>query len=155
MYPHRGLVNLPFMLDKMVNIEANGRRIGLQSEEELYSIAPRHTGQPEDTDRGPFEAWRNTNGHLKVESSVMVSDNTWLRERAYVLWDEDRVRSPKDGFGDNPGDQDTYTEQEFEDMLDSFDERAEIWEKGGRGYWSKGDTSRVSWPSKVRKRKRG
>lgn len=30
-------------------------------------------------------------------------------------------------------------------MRKSFLQRSKIWRKGGRGYWSKGDTSRIVW----------
>lgn len=74
----------------------------------------------------------------------MRTDNAWLRERAYVFWDEDRVRSLKDGFGKHPGYQ-AFPEREYEDMMESFNERSKIWLHGGGGYWSKGDTSRIVW----------
>lgn len=31
-------------------------------------------------------------------------------------------------------------------MNKSFEERAKIWKVGGRGYWSRGDLSRIQWP---------
>ncbi|KAK3946828.1 hypothetical protein QBC32DRAFT_225409 [Pseudoneurospora amorphoporcata] len=126
--------------------DADGQMIEEYSEEQLRSMAPRHSDQTEeDTDSGPYQAWRNANAGLTLEESIMMADNSWLRERAYVFWDAHRVSKLQDGFGEDPGYQAAFTEQEYNEMLESFHERSEIWQKGGRGYWSRGDTSRIVW----------
>jgi hypothetical protein len=147
--PSYGRVNLPEALHEVLD-DADGRPLKAQSEEELHSIALRRDNPPDDdTDQGPYEAWRNAHADSTLEESVMFGDDAWLRERAYVFWDRDRIQQRfKDGFGEEPGDRVGYTEQEYEDMLESFDERSKIWQKGGKGFWSKGDTSRIVWPDK-------
>ena len=79
----------------------------------------------------------------------MLSEAAWLRERAYVFWDGNRLRNHPDGLGEDPGDRRGYTKAEHEDMMESFDERSKVCQKGGKGYWSKNDTSRVMWPRGV------
>lgn len=40
-----------------------------------------------------------------------------------------------------------------EAMKDSFSRRSEIWFKGGRGWWSPDEESRVDWPPRVVEKK--
>ncbi|KAK4148372.1 hypothetical protein C8A00DRAFT_39076 [Chaetomidium leptoderma] len=63
-------------------------------EEACDSVAPHRYGQPndEDTDLGPYEAWRTENVGWGVPESFIPEPKAWLRDRAYVLWDSDRVR---------------------------------------------------------------
>lgn len=141
--------NLPDALNGVLG-EDDDRTLEELSEEDLHSIAPRHDDQPEnDTDRGPFEAWCNAHADSTLQASLMFDADAWLRERAYVLWDRDRMQKQfNDSFGEDPGHQADYTGQDYEDMLESFGERSKIWQKGAHGYWSKGDTSRILWSSK-------
>ncbi|KAK1775415.1 hypothetical protein QBC45DRAFT_422270 [Copromyces sp. CBS 386.78] len=142
-----GRISLPEALGQLY--DADGQMIEEYSEEQLRSMAPRHSDQTEeDTDCGPYQAWRNANEGLSLEESIMMAHNSWLRERAYVFWDAHRVSKLQDGFGEDPGYQAAFTEQEYNEMLESFDERSKIWQKGGTGYWSRGDTSRIVWPNK-------
>jgi hypothetical protein len=63
-------------------------------EEACNSVALDRYGQPndEDTDLGPYEAWRTENIGWGVPESFIPEPKAWLRDRAYVLWDNDRVR---------------------------------------------------------------
>jgi len=146
--PRRARMSLP---DALLEDEKTGdRKVGQYTDAELYSIAQRDGDEPanEDTDRGPYEAWRAANSDRWLEDSCMFSEAAWLRERAYVFWDADRLRSwQPGGFGDDPGDcPRECTEEEVDEMRESFRERSKIWQKGGRGYWSWDDTSRIVWP---------
>ncbi|KAK3902172.1 hypothetical protein C8A05DRAFT_15727 [Staphylotrichum tortipilum] len=148
--PSYGRVNLPEALHEVLD-DADGRPVQFQSEEELHSIALRRGDSPEedDTDQGPYKAWRNAHADSTLEESLMFEDDAWLRGRAYVFWDRHRVQQQfKDGFGEEPGYRRDYTEREYADMLESFRERSKIWQKGGKGFWSRGDTSRIVWPDK-------
>ncbi len=128
------------------------RTVGQYSEADLRSLAQRHGDEVEDdnTDRGPYEAWRKANSDRWLEDSVMLSEAGWLRDRAYVFWDGDRLRSwEPGGFGDESGDWRDYTDAEHKEMMESYHERSKIWQKGGKGYWNKNDTSRIIWPQGV------
>lgn len=96
-------LNLPDALYEVLT-ETDDRTLEEQTEEELHSIAPRHDGQPEDdTDRAPYEAWRNAHTDSTLEASLMFAGDTWLRERAYVFWDRDRMHKQfNDSFGKDP-----------------------------------------------------
>ncbi|KAI0385684.1 hypothetical protein F5Y04DRAFT_276208 [Hypomontagnella monticulosa] len=61
------------------------------SEEALQSLIPDHIN--EDTDKGPHEAWRLAHIEFPRISWIMKKENHWLRCRAYVLWDEDRMQN--------------------------------------------------------------
>ncbi|KIH94843.1 hypothetical protein SPBR_03867 [Sporothrix brasiliensis 5110] len=107
---------------------------------------PRH-----DADRGPFEAWWAANKELPLHSSLMMYHNAGFRERAYVLWDEDRLKrySLLGLFTGNAPESELELEDTIEEhdvMEASFDARSEIYQKGGQGYWSKDDENRIVWP---------
>lgn len=142
-------VNFPEAL-RAVFVSFDTRTLEQHSEDELRSIAPRPRGQPEGgTDSGPYQAWHNANADSTLEESLVFNDKAWLLERAYVFWDRDRMQEHEDGFGQNPGRKAAYTDQDYQDMLESFEERSRIWQQGGRDYWSRGDTSRIVWPDKT------
>jgi hypothetical protein len=67
------------------------------SKEDRYqrcgSVGWHQYGQPndEDTDLGPYQAWRAENATLNVAESFLLGDY-WLRDRAYVFWDSGRVQ---------------------------------------------------------------
>ncbi|KAK4032065.1 hypothetical protein C8A01DRAFT_20816, partial [Parachaetomium inaequale] len=101
------LTNAPSCQDKQ-NILNDGRHASFLDKADLHlpgilyavyfeacdSVAPDRYGQPndEDTDLGPYEAWRTENVGWGVPESFISELKTWLRNRAYVLWDSDRVR---------------------------------------------------------------
>ena len=123
-------VNLPEEL-RALYAGFDTRTIGQHSEEELHSIAPRPRDRPKGSmDPGPYQSWRNANSDSTLEESVMFNDKAWLRERAYVFWDRDRMLKLKheDGFGQDPGSKPAYTDQDYQDMLESFEKRSRIWQ---------------------------
>ncbi|KAI5457678.1 hypothetical protein BGZ63DRAFT_427714 [Mariannaea sp. PMI_226] len=106
----------------------------------------------DDTDKGPSTTWLHAHTNSPRFEWVMFSDAAGLRERAYVFWDLDRVERSKilDRFQSIPTQPShTYSDEDMERMEKSFDERSALWRKGGSGFWSEGDTSRVVWPQKV------
>jgi hypothetical protein len=102
----------------------------------------------QDDDKGPFAAWRVACKDLPRSEWVMLSNNSGLRERAYVLWDQDRLLryNMLELFENAPEDSELLTaEEEYDSMLESFEERSSIWKEGGRGYWSADDKGRIVW----------
>jgi hypothetical protein len=96
-----------------------------------------------DLDRGPYEAWLAAHlGNPPLES-VMLEVYAWFRERAYVLWDWDRMQSvdllavvkagPPNEIIRRP-----FPEAEYQMMMKSFEERSKLWQKGQVGYWEGG-----------------
>jgi hypothetical protein len=105
----------------------------------------------EDLDEGPSRSWYQA---LRSEDLTLV-DRTFnmpFRWRAYVTWDYDRITA-QDLLecGDYQSTHRVERERQFfgpEDepiMKKSWDERSRIWKKGGRGYWSEGDESKIVW----------
>ncbi|EQB51350.1 hypothetical protein CGLO_09119 [Colletotrichum gloeosporioides Cg-14] len=114
-----------------------------------------------DLDRGPREAFlRSILGPTPID---FISCHG-LRDRAYVLWDMDRLVQLEAGWtrAAPTGSPDTF--QIFVDepqpsrlslslrqapadkaLEESFQARKEIWDKGGSGYWSADDLSKVVW----------
>ncbi|KAL1836859.1 hypothetical protein VTJ49DRAFT_4592 [Mycothermus thermophilus] len=118
----------------------------LSMDELLGLWQPRRAIEPhqEDPDPGPFNAWFNQHKDSQLSSTVSADEDAWLRAHAYVLWDEARLRTEfADGFGEPDLHPLEYTEKEHDEMIESFDLRSQIWQQGGKGYWSKGDHSRI------------
>ncbi|OTA99895.1 hypothetical protein M426DRAFT_268527 [Hypoxylon sp. CI-4A] len=118
--------------------------------EDLAALFPPTESQDQDTDKGPFEAWRVAFNPCPCHAWVMLTNNSGLRERAYVFWDFDRIETYNmlKLFENAPEEsklQDAY--DDFGEMHESFEERSKIWHKGGSGFWSKYDESRIVWPT--------
>ncbi|KAH8655248.1 hypothetical protein BX600DRAFT_515083 [Xylariales sp. PMI_506] len=115
--------------------------LGEHSDEELKRLIPRNDGH--DTDIGPYTAWYDAHTHLPPGAWVMFADNSARRERAYVLWDWGRITAYNllEKFEDAP--ELTESQDDFEVIIHSFQERSKIWQQGGWGYWTEGDNSRI------------
>jgi len=102
-----------------------------------------HLGQIQDD--GPLELWENSVARLNWQDLGILSGDSSMRDRAYVLWDLDRLREfnlSKLGHwleGDPIPRLRYYKPGEYDDMVKSFRERRRIFLKGGTGYWRKGD----------------
>ncbi|KAK1985820.1 hypothetical protein LZ30DRAFT_707208 [Colletotrichum cereale] len=151
LYSTTGDTNLPSALyDVLGNRAEVDTLLGAHTEEDILSVMPEHKNE-EDADRGPHESWYAAHIGIPLTGWLMLQDNGWLRDRAYVFWDWDRIERhhllevfQSSSDISRPG----YSDQEWQEMQESFDERSLIWQKGGSGYWSKGDVSRVEWPKK-------
>ncbi|KAK1846592.1 major facilitator superfamily transporter multidrug resistance [Colletotrichum chrysophilum] len=105
--------------------------------------------EDKDHDLGPRESWIAANLGMRKCVSLLMDGNDWLRECAYLFWDWDRVRRYQlSGLWQHAPVRMPYTKcgANIKEMKESFVERSKIWDEGGRGYWSKGDTSRIVWP---------
>ncbi|KAH6856899.1 hypothetical protein B0I37DRAFT_86259 [Chaetomium sp. MPI-CAGE-AT-0009] len=97
-----------------------------------------------DLDRGPYEAWFAAHLGKPPLASVMLDENAWLRERAYVLWDWDRMQSVDllavvgTGQPEEVVIGGRFPEEEYEMMFESFKERSKLWLDGHVGYWDGG-----------------
>ena len=93
-YPVKGAnVFVPHILCA-VYFGRSGDGFSQEFEEACDQIGLHQFGQPsdEDTDLGPYEAWGTENVGFGMYESFIPEIKVWLRERAYVLWDSDRVR---------------------------------------------------------------
>ncbi|KAI1194216.1 hypothetical protein F5X97DRAFT_311726 [Nemania serpens] len=143
-----GFANLPECLEAVLDTYSNQTLNAAEecSKDQLQSLIS--SGDYDDTDNGPFEAWYAGHASLPAGAWAMIDDNDWLRRRAYVFWDWDRIQSNDllpvfESVSDQPSSD--YTSHHFEEMQESFNERSKIWQMGGSGYWSKGDTSRIKY----------
>lgn len=120
------------------------------ADEDLAALFPPTESQDQDTDKGPFEAWRVAFNPWPRSAWVMLTNNSGLRERAYVFWDLDRIETygMLKLFENTPEDSELQRAyDDVDEMRESFEERSKIWQKGGSGYWSKNDESRIVWPT--------
>ncbi|KAI0897554.1 hypothetical protein F4806DRAFT_462652 [Annulohypoxylon nitens] len=121
------------------------------TDEGLAALFPSTESQDQDTDKGPFEAWRMAFNHWPRSAWVMLSNNSGLRERAYVFWDLDRIETygMLKLFENTPEDSELQRAyDDIDEMHESFEERSKIRQKGGSGYWKKNDESRIIWPTR-------
>ncbi|TGJ78685.1 hypothetical protein E0Z10_g10076 [Xylaria hypoxylon] len=115
------------------------------NDEEKRALNPRQ--DEEDMDEGPFTIWQSCHNRLPRPDWVLCHDHARLRDRAYVLWDSERIREYKmlQFFEDlrespNESEDDLVLFEAFQKMQHSFKERSKIWLDGGRGYWDNGDS---------------
>ncbi|KAI1128589.1 hypothetical protein F5Y10DRAFT_264932 [Nemania abortiva] len=144
----RSATNLPERLEAMLETYSKDVLDAAEacSKDQLQSLLS--SCDNDDTNNGPFEAWYTCHEGVPAGAWAMTDDNAWLRRRAYVFWDWGRIQSNDllPVFRSVPESQSSaYTSQEYDEMLESFDERSRISQAGGRGYWSKGDTSRIKY----------
>ncbi|KAL7952235.1 hypothetical protein V8C34DRAFT_319219 [Trichoderma compactum] len=95
--------------------------------EELETLYP--TSHAQDTDKGPFEAWRVAFNCLPRSDWSMLANNSGLRERAYVLWDLDRLKRCDllELFENTPNDSEFLkADKDFDGTDESFEERSNI-----------------------------
>lgn len=100
----------------------------------------------------PFHIWKKVHENMNIRHSVYEDSTTTMRECGYVMWDFpvtsmevilerlDQLRVSDYGV------RNTSSMEERDMVQYSLTERADIFDKGGRGYWSPGDLSRVIWP---------
>ncbi|KAK3299797.1 uncharacterized protein B0H64DRAFT_1269 [Chaetomium fimeti] len=102
----------------------------------------------------PFRIWRASHEDCWRQDVIAHADHTWLRRCGYVFWDfseatvtddqlkliisRARQKAWLDRFRRNDG-------ELKRKMKRSRKERAEIYKRGGRGYWSEGDLSQIVW----------
>ncbi|CAD6571721.1 MAG: hypothetical protein ASARMPRED_004764 [Alectoria sarmentosa] len=118
-----------------------------EDDEHVYISAQRVV----DGDKGPEAAWRwayaeNTNAYW-----FSINEQAHLRQRGYVMWDDARIsqwgllnhewdRLPRCSISNEE------ERRRQDEMRDSFKARHKIWSRGGRGWWSVWDDSRITWP---------
>ncbi|EPE32082.1 hypothetical protein GLAREA_12164 [Glarea lozoyensis ATCC 20868] len=97
------------------------------------------------SDSGAYQSWFSTQNVVTLDTWIMSSENAGLRERAFLMWDPSRLETHNLAklFADPPVAPAKYTRKDHDKMRESFNERSEVDRRGGAGYWSKGDFSRV------------
>ena len=107
----------------------------------------------EDDDIGPMEAWQWA--YQGEAPDFFRPEQEQLRKRGYVMFDYDRLCQW--GLFAKPFDAGEALEnwrklnvqdsdERFEQITRSWAERSKVWLRGGRGWWSEGDESRLAWP---------
>lgn len=121
-----------------------------QFEQQLHTQPDEMRHAVDKLDRFPFEIWRRAHINIAVKDTVFHTDMMYLRKCGYVLWDlpveavadlskcVHRLKKAARTHGD-------YVRRAEKVVLNSFQERREIFDKGGRGFWTPGDTSRIVW----------
>lgn len=147
-HPDIGVANFPGALSNVLVAYQGANAFVGREEELLYENVSRVTD--EDPDQGPFNSWYAAHEGAPLYAVLMLHEHELLRDCAYVLWDWDRVEKYHllKAFEKLSDARPSPDEKEYDEMNESFHERSQIWQKGGSGYWSKGDTSGISWSEK-------
>ncbi|KAH8648449.1 hypothetical protein BX600DRAFT_475279 [Xylariales sp. PMI_506] len=96
-----------------------------------------------DMDNGPRVVWCAIHADDPFDL-IMMDNDAGLRERAYVLWDLDRVQRYGlirvfENTPNEPSHMYSLDDKAYIEMQDSFHERSKLWRTGRSGYWSKDD----------------
>jgi hypothetical protein len=107
--------------------------------------------QDSDVDSGPYDVWSWANQDELTAMFIYAWDKASLRKRGYVMWDHTRVAEESminmfEKIMSMPQPSLEPTDEKWNEMQLSFKERSGIWQKGGRGFWSKEGESEIVWP---------
>lgn len=142
--------------DYLRNMEVGVRvedRFMQNGEAMLKVLVDTHTGNDllEEPDIGPFYAWQWAHQSLPDVRAYFDPNQRRLRSRGYVMWDKVRLDKRTVTFSRAWRRHIATPEEEFarglmqQQMVTTFEERSWIFRKGGRGWWSKTDKSKVIW----------
>lgn len=116
------------------------------------------TNGPDMYGSGPFRMWREAHKDVWEQDIVYHDRHDWLRRCGYVLWD-----APESSVSDEELRQHIVRARELS-LLDHFrrndgsrkaamkrtwKQRAAVYAWGGRGYWSEGDLSGITWTGPI------
>ncbi|KAL9122316.1 MAG: hypothetical protein Q9187_001125 [Circinaria calcarea] len=108
-----------------------------------------------DPDVGPAEAWRWAYQGETTAYIYFQPDQRQLRKNGYVMFDYDRLcrwnlfsesYKPADRYNSEDA---ALTALRTDQMRKSWDERSKIWLRGGRGWWSENDQSKLVWDERL------
>lgn len=108
----------------------------------------------EDPDPGPYNAWYWAHERDYSEQFFLDGSQQLLRQRGYVMWDDWRLQKWNlfsEPFSDRnyPPLRNELTEERQREIKESWERRSEIYRRGGRGWWSKDDESKIVWPEEI------
>ncbi|EPE32077.1 hypothetical protein GLAREA_12159 [Glarea lozoyensis ATCC 20868] len=129
------------------NIDTSPTLDALTEEQVLASVPPSIL----DHDHGPFAAWHLIHVPLRIHANIAFNylETTRHRDRAYVFWSLERLvrHNMLARFGELPQtdvEKHTYTDEEYEEMRESWDIRSWLFLRGIHGYWEKGDENEMA-----------
>lgn len=108
-------------------------------------------------DIGPIEAWSWAHADSSGLDFYFRADQHALRREAYIMWDYSRIsqwdcfHSRWHDIADATHDREDVSRRRAA-MVESFHERSEVYRRGGRGWWSPGNESKVKWRPRVVKK---
>ena len=141
-------------IDVSVRVED---RVSQHGEAMLNVTLNTHAGNDllEESDIGPFYAWQWAHQSLPDVRTYFDPSQRRLRSRGYVMWDKARLDKRTVTFSRSWRRHIATQEEESvqrlmrRHMLTGFAERFRIFRRGGRGWWSETDKSKVIWPRQI------
>jgi hypothetical protein len=113
---------------------------------------------PDGHESSPFRIWRIAHEDCwqRGEDLIYNPRHDILREWGYVIWDAPKTLLPdeelrkKIAYARELSLLEEFRRYDYEEkakMRKSWKERRQIFNRGGRGYWSKDDLSQILWTS--------
>ena len=108
----------------------------------------------EDPDSGPFTAWFWVHKSHSAAKPYGIGEHSLLRREGYVMLDYDRLQrrynlevppDPIELHIDPTTEAVRQSNQRSEKLKQSYLKRSQIYDAGGRGYWSNDDDSKLIW----------
>lgn len=117
---------------------------------------PRDRHDVDGLDSAPCRLWLESHKGLRVREICQWPETLYLRKCGYVMWDISTNGAENTDFGEEmrrwikDGQRQALIEtierqRERDQMRRSWEERAAIYNKGGRGYWSPDGLHEILW----------
>lgn len=141
-YPVPDYVILPLVWD----IEGDDISISEYTEEQKKALV--NHSATNDPDPGPYNAWLWAHTNSENHQFFFSEPHELLRRKGYVMWDYSRLVDEWDLFSkpfesvENNTCASAYSEKDIEY---SYAQRSDIFYRGGSGWWSKDDESKIVW----------
>lgn len=126
--------------------------LGQWSRAQFDEVFKMRLDEADSYDSGPFNTWLHTHRRLIARYSVFLPEHCRLRRCGYVFWDVPEKGPKREAFrkglkeARRRGCVDRQEPEGVrEEMERSWTERAEVFSNGGRGYWTRGDLSKIVW----------
>ena len=108
----------------------------------------------DDQDNGPFQAWKWAYDRYPASMVCYGPDQKEIREAGYIFLDLEMIINHtlfSEPFQSPEAPEMTTEECEAMDIqrreeVRSFEIREDLYRRGGRGWWSEGDESKIAWP---------
>ena len=134
---------------KVADTNLQNTRMSSLTEEQKMDRFKLHNIQ--DVDKGPAEAWFWAYQHDWVSPGYFSRSQRDLRQSGYVMFDYERLvqwglfDQPFPALRPNPLEENERHSAIQRSMRDSWTKRSRVWQRGGQGWWSEGDESRITW----------
>ena len=152
-YPKSGPEDFLYKGLGLSNGPDDGVELSEYTEDEEEDFARLHQPFVHESNTGPFQAWRWAHQHETNATFIYADSQRSLREQGYVFWDQSRLEAwplfqrPWEPPDSSAADNERASHRASLNLWDRTTRRSQIYDHGGRGWWSPDDESKVVYPS--------